>query len=175
MRHGSFRSKGGRRCRPKYGSGRVTHEGVGRATTLVVETGTYNTKGTVGTNIATRRLRGIPQSEALRVVERFTPLDEDTIGYEVTIDDPSAFVRPWTVSMPLNRFPNYRVFEYACHEGRFLTQMCARSSPRQVGHCSGKTLRMCSCPVRNGAVVGRSIDGRLRGPRSWWGACSAAA
>ena len=57
----------------------------------------------------------------------------------------------------------------------FLTQMCARSSPRQVGHCSGKTLRMCSCPVRNGAVVGRSIDGRLRGPRSWWGACSAAA
>ena len=37
-------------------------------------------------------------------------------------------------------------------------------APRQVGHCSGKTLRMCSCPVRNGAVVGRSIDGRLRGP-----------
>ena len=59
--------------------------------------------------------------------------------------------------------------------GGFLTQMCARSSPRQVGHCSGKTLRMCSCPVRNGAVVCRSIDGRLRGPRSWWGACSAAA
>ena len=64
------------------------------------------------------------------------------------------------------------VFYWTCW---FLTQMCARSSPRQVGHCSGKTLRMCSCPVRNGAVVGRSIDGRLRGPRSWWGACSAAA
>ena len=58
---------------------------------------------------------------------------------------------------------------------RFLTQMYARFSSRQVGQRRGKTLRMCSCPVRSGAVVCRSIDGRLRGPRSWWGACSAAA
>ena len=57
----------------------------------------------------------------------------------------------------------------------FLTQMYARFSSRQVGQRRGKTLRMCSCPVRSGAVVCRSIDGRLRGPRSWWGACSAAA
>ena len=53
--------------------------------------------------------------------------------------------------------------------------MYARFSSRQVGQRRGKTLRMCSCPVRSGAVVCRSIDGRLRGPRSWWGACSAAA
>ena len=58
---------------------------------------------------------------------------------------------------------------------RFLTQMYARFSSRQVGQRRGKTLRMCSCPVRSGAVVCRSIDGRLRGPRSWRGACSAAA
>ena len=57
----------------------------------------------------------------------------------------------------------------------FLTQMYARFSSRQVGQRRGKTLRMCSCPVRSGAVVCRSIDGRLRGPSSWWGACSAAA
>ena len=46
----------------------------------------------------------------------------------------------------------------------FLTQMYARFSSRQVGQRRGKTLRMCSCPVRSGAVVCRSIDGRLRGP-----------
>ena len=70
--------------------------------------------------------------------------------------------------------------QFRQHYGRaldfwFLTQMYARFSSRQVGQRRGKTLRMCSCPVRSGAVVCRSIDGRLRGPRSWWGACSAAA
>lgn len=87
--------------------------------TLVIETSSYNDKGTVGTNFGTLRLRGIPQSAALRVVERFTPVDEDTIRYEVTVEDPSAFARPWTASMPLNRSPNYRIFEYACHEGNY--------------------------------------------------------
>ena len=87
--------------------------------TLVVETGNYNDQGTVGTNISTRRLRGIPQSEALRVVERFIPVDADTITYEVTVEDPNAFARPWTASMPLNRSPNYDIFEYACHEGNY--------------------------------------------------------
>ncbi len=87
--------------------------------TLMVETDHYNDKGTVGTNLSTLRLRGIPQSEALHVVERFTPVDPDTIRYEVTVDDPSAFARPWTASMPLNRSPNYDIFEYACHEGNY--------------------------------------------------------
>ena len=54
-----------------------------------------------------------------------------------------------------------------CSNKGFLTQMYARFSSRQVGQRRGKTLRMCSCPVRSGAVVCRSIDGRLRGPRSW--------
>ena len=39
----------------------------------------------------------------------------------------------------------------------------------------GKRLRMCSCPRISGEVVYRSVDGRLRGPRFWWGACSTAA
>ena len=87
--------------------------------TLIVETDNYNNKGTVGTNIATRRLRGIPQSEELHVVERFTLVDQDTIRYDVTVDDPNAFAGPWTASMPLNRSPKYELFEYACHEGNY--------------------------------------------------------
>ena len=87
--------------------------------TLVIETNNYNDKGTIGTNVGTLRLRGIPQGEALRVVERFTPVDQDTIRYDVTVDDPGAFARPWTASMPLNRSPNYKMFEYACHEGNY--------------------------------------------------------
>ena len=87
--------------------------------TLVVETANYNDQGTIGTNIATRGVRGIPQSENLRVVERFTRLDDDTISYEVTVDDDTVFTAPWTVAMPLNRDNTYQLFEYACHEGNY--------------------------------------------------------
>jgi hypothetical protein len=77
----------------------------------------YNDKGTVATNIATQRVRAIPQSEELHVVERFTRVDENTINYEVVIEDPKVFTAPWRVAMPLHREPEYQLFEYACHEG----------------------------------------------------------
>jgi len=85
--------------------------------TLVVDITGYNDKGTVATNIATQRVRAIPQSEALHVVERFTRVDENTINYEVVIEDPKVFTAPWKVAMPLHREPEYQLFEYACHEG----------------------------------------------------------
>lgn len=85
--------------------------------TLVVETTNYNNRGWIATNAAAGRIKGIPQTENLRVVERFARVDADTIGYQVTIDDPQVFTQPWTVSMPLTRDDGYRIFEYACHEG----------------------------------------------------------
>jgi hypothetical protein len=86
-------------------------------TTLVVETSNYNDKGWIATSAATGRIKGIPQSEKLRVVERFTRVDRDTINYEVTIDDPTYYKQPWKVAIPLDRDPEYKIFEYACHEG----------------------------------------------------------
>ncbi len=57
-------------------------------------------------------------SEALRVTERFTLLDADTIAYEATIDDPKVFTKPWKIALGFRRADsNYRLFEYACHEG----------------------------------------------------------
>jgi hypothetical protein len=85
--------------------------------TLVVETTNYNDKGTIATSAATGRIRGIPHSEELHVVERFTRVSEDVINYEVTITDPKVYTAPWTVALPLNRDPSYLIFEYACHEG----------------------------------------------------------
>ncbi len=58
--------------------------------------------------------------ETLRLVERFTRVDADTITYEVTVDDPSTFTRPWTLGVPLkNDKGQTRIFEYACHEGNY--------------------------------------------------------
>jgi hypothetical protein len=85
--------------------------------TLVVETTNFNDKGVLGTSAATGRIRGIPHSEEMHVVERFTRISEDVINYSATITDPKVYTAPWTVALPLNRDPSYLMFEYACHEG----------------------------------------------------------
>ena len=85
--------------------------------TLVVETTNFNDKGSIATSAATGRIRGIPHSEELHVIERFTRISEDVINYSVTVTDPKVYTAPWTVALPLNRDPSYKMFEYACHEG----------------------------------------------------------
>jgi len=85
--------------------------------TLVVDATNFNGKGWIATNASAGRIKGIPESEALHVVERFTRIDPDTINYEVTINDPNVYTKPWKAAVPLNRDPAYRIYEYACHEG----------------------------------------------------------
>jgi len=59
-------------------------------------------------------------AEALRLVERFTPVADDTLEWAVTIDDPSTWTAPWTFAMLLKRGgPEVQPFEYACHEGNY--------------------------------------------------------
>jgi hypothetical protein len=54
-------------------------------------------------------------SDKMRVTERYTMTDADTIRYEATITDPEIFTRPWKISMPLRRVKNKtRVLEYHC-------------------------------------------------------------
>jgi hypothetical protein len=66
-------------------------------------------------------------SSALHVIERYTPIGANHINYEVTIEDPNVFTRPWTMSMPLYRRldENIRILEYECYtfgfEHRWLT------------------------------------------------------
>jgi hypothetical protein len=56
-------------------------------------------------------------SDALHVVERYTPTDASHLLYEATIDDPKVFTRPWTISMPLYRRvePQAEILEYECY------------------------------------------------------------
>jgi hypothetical protein len=100
---------------------RVRTVSIGRwqGNTLVVETTNFNNKGWIGTNLATGRIKGIPQSDALRVIERFTRVDADTIQYEITINDPQWYTSPWKVTFPFTRDPTAQMFEYACHEGNY--------------------------------------------------------
>jgi hypothetical protein len=53
-----------------------------------------------------------------KVVERLTRVDAKTIDYRFTVEDPTAYARPWTASMPLRAIDEL-LYEYACHEGNF--------------------------------------------------------
>jgi hypothetical protein len=75
--------------------------------TLVVET----------TNFTDRtNFRG--SGENLRVVERFTRTDADTLLYQFTVEDPASFTRPWSAEIPMKKAPG-PLLEYACHEGNY--------------------------------------------------------
>jgi len=56
-------------------------------------------------------------SDALHVVERYTPTDRDHMLYEVTIEDPKVFTRPWKMSMPIYRRQerNLQLLDYECY------------------------------------------------------------
>jgi hypothetical protein len=75
--------------------------------TLIVETTNFSPK----TNF-----RGA--SDTLRLVERFTRIDRDTIDYRFTVEDPGTWTRPWTVTFPLVRSDG-KIYEYACHEANY--------------------------------------------------------
>jgi hypothetical protein len=77
--------------------------------TLVVDTTNFTDK---------QEFRGIPQG-TLHLIERFTRVDEKTINYEATIDDPTVWTRRWTVLLPWQKDDSYQMFEYACHEGNY--------------------------------------------------------
>jgi len=77
--------------------------------TLVVETTNYSDK---------TELR-FPSSPHTRAIERFTRVSDDVIDYKFIIDDPTLYTMPWTAVRPLTSLKNYRIYEYACHEGNY--------------------------------------------------------
>ncbi len=59
----------------------------------------------------------VPESsDKLHVIERLTRTGPETLKYEITIDDPDTWTRPWSLMIPLKR-TSARIYEYACHEG----------------------------------------------------------
>jgi hypothetical protein len=105
--------------------------------TLVVETANLN--GRTGAN-ANGNLMML--SDAAKIVERYTRTSADTLQYEVTVDDPRTWTKPWTASFPLRRDMSYGMFEYACHEGNhamFNILSASRSADNNVkaGHTTG--------------------------------------
>jgi hypothetical protein len=75
--------------------------------TLVVDTTNFNEKNP---------FRGSDRN--LHLIELFTRVDPETIIYRFTLDDSTAFTKPWSGEVPLSRTPG-PIYEYACHEGNY--------------------------------------------------------
>src|SRR6202043_4039957 len=73
--------------------------------TLVVDTTNYKPRSFMSAS-----------SEKLHVIERFSRTGPESLKYEITIDDPGTWTKPWSLMLPLKSSQN-PIFEYACHEG----------------------------------------------------------
>ena len=103
--------------------------------TLVVETANFVPERLWTTANPMGRLR---TTGDLRLVERFTRTNAETLEYEATIDDPGIWSRPWTVSIPMQRTDD-AMFEYACHEGNYsMPNMLAGERAREAAEASSR-------------------------------------
>jgi hypothetical protein len=94
--------------------------------TLVVTTAGYNDRTTID-------LAGHPHTEALRVTERYHRGDVGHLDVQVTLDDPKAYTRPWTLPMEFTLIPDGDLIEYVCDN--------ERDKPHLVG-TSGEEFRV---------------------------------
>lgn len=100
--------------------------------TLVIETG--NLTGETPMNIVGPGNKPIPTSKAQKVTERLTMTGPNTIFYEALVEDPVVLTAPYKLAFPWTRDENYKLFEYACHEGNTVVPNYIKStSPRFVG------------------------------------------
>jgi hypothetical protein len=114
------RPRAGSDIRLWMGNSRARWEG----DTLVVEATNFHDRGAV---------RGHPHSEMLHVIERFTRVDADRMAYEVTVQDPKTWTKPWKATIDLTREDDYQMFEYACHEGNLAIENILSGAREEEG------------------------------------------
>jgi hypothetical protein len=81
--------------------------------TLVVETTNFTDR----TGVQGGNGNGLRHSDAMRMVEHFTRIADDVLLYDMTMDDPKTYTKPWTVAIPLISPPGFKPLPYECHEG----------------------------------------------------------
>jgi hypothetical protein len=101
----------GSRIRQYLGDSRGHWEG----NTLVIETTNLTDKTSIGPNG-----NGLRHSADMKLTERITRVEPDLLQYEVTIDDPKTYTRPWKISLPLGSPPGFQLLPYECHEGNYM-------------------------------------------------------
>ena len=93
--------------------------------TLVIETANYSPQS-----------RFLRSSEHLRLVERWTRVAHDTIRQDITLYDPTTWIRPWTIRLFLKQTQD-PLFEFACHEGNYSMESILAGARAEVAAAAG--------------------------------------
>ena len=100
----------GRNIRQLLGDSRGHWEG----NTLVIETTNLTDKTSIGLNG-----NGLRHSDQMTMTERITRVGHDELRYEITVNDPKTYTKPFTLALPLMSPPGYQLLPYECHEGDY--------------------------------------------------------
>jgi len=124
---------------------------------FVVETTNFTNQTAIGVNG-----NGNRHSTQLKLIERFKRVARDVVQYQVTIEDPQTYERPWTMSFPLTPLDGGRILPYTCHEGNMaLTQSLGgeRAEDRALAEDLKKGIVRERRPVQDGLGVGGAPAG----------------
>ena len=126
---------------------------------LVVETTNLTDKTSIGPNG-----NGLRHSDRITIVERFKRVAADILQYQISVDDPVTYAKPFTLSMPLTPLDGGALLPYDCHEGNLaVRQSLGAERAEDVAHAAdlAKGIKRERRPVQDGLDVG----GRPTGPR----------
>jgi hypothetical protein len=127
---------------------------------LVVETTNLTDQTAIGLNG-----NGNRHSPQMKMTERFKRVADDIVQYQVTIDDPVTWVRPFTLSYPLTPLDGDQLLPYECHEGNWALRQslgAERAEDRALEEDRKKGINRPRRPIQDGLGVG----GTPAGPRA---------
>jgi hypothetical protein len=127
--------------------------------TLVVETTNLTDKTSIGPNG-----NGLRHSDRMKIVEKIKRVAPDILQYQITIDDPVTYGKPFTASLPLTPLDGGALLPYDCHEGNLAVRQslgAERAEDAALAADLAKGIKRERRPVQDGLDVG----GRPTGPR----------
>ena len=125
---------------------------------LVVETTNLTNQTAIGVNG-----NGNRHSDKMKMTERFRRVADDIVQYQITIDDPVTYVRPFTLSYPLTPLDGGRLLPYDCHEGNeALTNALGaeRAEDKRLAEDRARGINRPRRPVQDGLGVGGQPAGQ---------------
>jgi len=123
--------------------------------TLVIETTNFTDQTSIGGGNG----NGLRHSSELKITERITRTDKDELRYEVHVDDPKTYEKPFTLSLPLTSPPGYVLLPYECHEGNYMLKnslSAEREEDRQIAADAAKGI------VRRRKSIQQNLDAGAR-------------
>ena len=119
---------------------------------LVGETTNLTDQTAIGVNG-----NGPRHSTQMKITERFKRVADDILQYQMTIDDPVTYARPYTISMPLTPLDGGRVLPYECHEGNYAILQALgaeRAEDKALAEDLAKGIKRERRAVQDGAGIG---------------------